>query len=79
MANSKRTAQTLNAILHGINSSDYHPSDQAGLQEVLMDYFDDNKTCSDSTDDSETSEDDNEELHDNVHDIESNENRASIR
>ena len=56
MTMAKRTAQALNAVFHGINSNDFHPSDQAELQDVLLDYFADKNTCTDCSSDSDLSE-----------------------
>ena len=49
----ERTAKSLNALLHGINLVDFHPSDQAGLEGVLLDYFTVNSSDSDLSDDEE--------------------------
>ena len=56
-----KTASALNALLHGVCSTDFNPGDQEGLQDVLLDYFTDsvhvttNSGSSDEDSDSETS------------------------
>ena len=35
----RKTAKSLNALLHGVSSDNFHPSDQGALQDVLTEYF----------------------------------------
>ena len=35
----RKTARSLNVLLHGVSSNDFHPNDQGALQDVLTEYF----------------------------------------
>ena len=49
----RKTAQALNALLHGISSSELDPQDQEGSQDVLLDYFTDSARATRMSDSSD--------------------------
>ena len=49
----RKTAQALNALLHGISSSDFDSQDKEGFQDVLLDYFSDSARATRMSDSSD--------------------------